>query len=75
MHFLFLPAQQAVRNLASARLIRKGCTAVAKDAPVVHPLRSWALEKTPLVWLVQETIVQQLINSYFWNIFVLVIRD
>ena len=47
----------------------------AKDAPSVHPLRSWALEKTPLVWLVQERIVRQLRNSYFWNIFVLVIRD
>ena len=37
---------------ASARLICKGI-----NAPSVHPLRSWELEKTPLVWLVQESIV------------------
>ena len=69
MHFLILPAQKAVRNLASVRLIRKGCTFGAPQ------LESWGPEKTPLVWLVQERIVQHLRNSYFWNIFILVICD
>ena len=46
MHFLFLPAQQAVRNLASARLIRKGCTFGASFAKLGTRKNTFGLVST-----------------------------